>query len=76
MKGNKCPNFAREVPRTGFLCDLRHQASAKGRGPKPDANSSESSEKKKAVDAEYQKASQQIPDSKEKPDPWRGVRSH
>ena len=51
-------------------------ASAKGRRPKPDAKNSESSEKKKAVDAEYQKALQQIPDSRDKPDPWKGVRSH
>jgi hypothetical protein len=51
-------------------------ASAKGRRPKPDVKNSEGSERKKAVDAQYQKALQQIPDSKEKPDPWKGVRSH
>jgi hypothetical protein len=56
----------------GSLCAIP----AEGRRPKLDAKSSESSEKKKAVDAEYQKALQHIPDSKKKPDPWRGVRSH
>jgi hypothetical protein len=57
----------------GSLCAIP----AEGRRPKLDAKSSESSEKKKkAVNAEYQKALQQIPDSEEKPDPWRGVRSH
>ena len=51
-------------------------ASARGRGHKQDAKSDQSSEKKKAVDAEYRKALQRIPDSNEKPDPWKGVRSH
>jgi hypothetical protein len=52
------------------------EAAAKGRRPKRDAPTSENSEKKKTADSAYQKALQQIPDSKEKPDPWSGVRSH
>lgn len=51
-------------------------ASAKGRRQKPDTKSStENSEKKKALEADYQKALQSIPESSEKPDPWKNVRS-
>jgi hypothetical protein len=59
-----------------FTISAATDASAKGRRPKPDAKSNESPDKKKNVDAAYQKALQSIPDSHDKPDPWKGVRSH
>ena len=59
-----------------LVVSAMHDASAKGRRQNQDAKNSENSEKKKAVDAAYQKALQRIPDSNEKPDPWKAVRSH
>jgi hypothetical protein len=52
------------------------EASARGRRTKQDATKIESSEKKKAAETAYQKALQRIPDSNEKPDPWKGIRAH
>lgn len=52
-------------------------AFAKGRRSlKQDATKTESSEKKRAAETAYQKALQAIPNSSDKPDPWKGVRTH
>ena len=52
-------------------------ASGKGRrSAQQVATKTESSEKKRAAETAYQKALQAIPNSNEKPDPWKGVRIH
>ncbi len=54
------------------------QACAQGKGPPPpqkaDPAAIERAERRKATDAEYEKAVKRIPDSNDKPDPWKGVR--
>jgi hypothetical protein len=46
----------------------------KGASPPPDARKTEDLAKKKADEKAYKDALKQIPESKEKPDPWKTMR--
>ena len=46
----------------------------KGASPRPDAQKTEDLAKKKADEKAYKDALKQIPESKEKPDPWKTMR--
>lgn len=49
-------------------------AQAKGKRPQQSATHAEDAAKKKALDADYKKALNSIPDATEKQDPWKAMR--
>ncbi len=50
------------------------QGMGKGRRHQQDAPKAQDQAKKKAADEAFQKAGKSIPESTEKPDPWKGMR--
>ncbi len=50
------------------------QGMGKGRRHQQDAPKAQDQAKKKAADEAFQKAGKTIPESTEKPDPWKGMR--